>query len=254
MFETSFVRERVAPQRRAGFFIASIVAHSVVVAGVIVVTATATSLPTNAPDEHARFVVFTPPAEDVPLPKGNPNAPREPHQQQAPQQHAQQQTAPPQQVTPTIDANAPATTPLTSTTTADAGPATGTDSGTNERWGVPDGDENGVDIGQTHSGNGIPGEVYRPGAPDVKGATVLVRVQPLYPQAAMRIKLPGWAIVKCIVGKTGEVRDIEVVKSSMSMFEQPAIDALRQWKFAPGYFRGQAVDTYFELKITFEVR
>jgi len=253
MFETSFVRERVAPRRRAGFFIASIVAHTVAVAGIVVATATATSLPTKAPDEISRFVVFDPPADNVPLPKGNPNAPREPQQQQqAPTQHAQQ-TAPAETVTPNVIPDAPATSITPST--LDAGPSTGPNTGTNERWGVKDGDEHGIDIGQSQSvGTGIPDAIYRPGAVDVKAATVLYRVQPAYPPVAMRTKMPGWVILKCIVGKTGEIRDIEVVKGSLGIFEQPAIEALRQWKFAPGYFRGQAVDTYFELRITFEVR
>lgn len=252
MFETSFVKERVAPQRRAGFFVASVIAHTVVVAGVVIATATATTLPTNAPNDLIK--VYVAPA-DIPLPKGNPDAPRQPQQQppqqQAPQQHAQQ-TAPATPTTPTV---IPDSTPMAQTsTTGDALPGNGTP-GTSERWGTPDGDPNGIDIGQSPNtiGTGVPDVIYQPGV-DVKPATVLFRVQPQYPPAAMRAKMPGWVVVKCVISKTGEVRDVEVVKGSMGMFEQPALDALRQWKFAPGYFRGQPVDTYFELKITFEVR
>jgi hypothetical protein len=38
------------------------------------------------------------------------------------------------------------------------------------------------------------------------------------------------------------------------MFNQPVIDALRQWTFAPGTLHGSPVDTYFELTITFTPR
>ena len=251
MFETSVVREQVAPQRRARFFVASIVAHTVVVTGVIVATATSSSLPTKSPNEMMK--VYVVPASP-PLPKGNPDAPRQsqPAQQhqQAPQQHTQ--TAPAQITTPN---KIPESIPTVPTSTAGDVTSGNSTVATGERWGDPNGDEHGVDVGQSASGvgSGIPDVVYQPSV-DVKSAIVLLRVQPAYPRAAIAAKIPGWVILKCIVGKTGEVRDIEVVKSSMAMFEQPGIEALRGWKFAPGYFRGQTVDTYFELKITWEVR
>lgn len=251
MFETAVVKERVAPKRRASVFAASIAAHSVVIAGVIMISISTTSFPKEAPNESSRFMAVMP--VDIPLPKGNPNAPRQPQPPQQKPAQQQAQTAPPETVTAqTIPSTIPSVPASTSTAT-DVTPGNG--SNTSERWGDPNGDPHGVDIGQSPAspGIGVPDVIYHPGA-DVKPATVLYRVQPSYPAAAMRIRLPGWVIVKCIISKSGEIRDIEVMQSSMSMFEQPAVQALRQWKFAPGYFRGQPVDTYFELKVTFEVR
>jgi periplasmic protein TonB len=250
MFETSIVKERVAAQRRAGVFGASIAAHSIIISAVILASIGSVSFPAKAPNEMPVFMPVAP--IELPTPRGNPNAPRQPQQhpqQQPPAQHAQ--TAPPQITAPNTIPNA---TPVLTSTTGDAttpgpiGPST-------DRWGTPDGDPNVIDIGQSPStpGTAVPDVIYQPGV-DVKSAVILHRVTPPYPHAAMTARIPGWVIVKCVIGKTGEVRDVEIVKSSMAIFEQPAIDALRQWKFAPGYFRGQAVDTYFELRITFEVR
>jgi TonB family protein len=251
MFETSVIRERVAAQRRASVLGASIAAHSIVIAAVILASVSSTSFPTKAPNEMPVFMPVAP--IDIPPPRGNPNVPRQPQQppqQTQPAQHAQ--TAPPQDIVP---ATVPNTTPQLTLTTGDATNPGPTGNSTSDRWGTPDGDPNVIDIGQSPStpGTGVPDVIYQPGV-DVKSAIVLHRVQPPYPHAAMVARIPGWVIVKCVIGKTGEVRDVEIVKSSMVMFEQPAVDALRQWKFAPGYFHGQAVDTYFELKITFEVR
>src|SRR5205085_3273066 len=166
MFETSFVRERVAPRRRAGSFIASVIAHTVVVAGVVIATATATSLPVNAPNEAMK--VYLAPAE-VPIPKGNPEAPRQPQAPSQPQQqHAQ--TAPAVITTPNV---IPAAIPTAQTSTVgDVTPGTGT-AGTNERWGSPDGDEHAVDVGQLASsiGSGVPHVIYRPCAVDLKPPT-----------------------------------------------------------------------------------
>jgi len=254
MFETSFVRERVAPRRRAGVFVASIVAHTVAVAGILIATATATTLPTNAPNETMK--VYFAPAEP-PLPRGNPDAPRQPQappqrpQQQAAQPHVQ--TAPQADTTPSLIPNTIPTVASTSTS-SDITPGNGNNTG-NERWGVKDGDPNGVDVGQTNTNVsvGTPDVVFHPGV-DVKSAIVVYRVQPNYPPLASRMHLSGWVFVKCIIGKNGEIRDAEVEKSSNTLFDQPALEALRQWKFVPGYYKGQPVDTYFELKITFEVR
>jgi len=255
MFETSVVRARVAAQRRFGVFTASVIGHTVVVTGIIMASVASTSFPKNAPNEMARWIPVV--APDIPLPRGNPDAPRQPQAQpQKPQQVAAQphvQTAPPADTTPsTIPSSIP--TVAATSTSGDVTPGNGNNTGS-EQWGVKDGDPNGIDIGQTAAtvGVGTSDVVFRPGA-DVKGATVLYRMQPQYPPMATRLHLNGWVFVKCIIGKNGEIRDPEVEKSSNAMFEQPALDALRQWKFAPGYFKGQPVDTYFELKITFEVR
>jgi TonB family protein len=251
MFETSVVRERVAAQRRAGVFGASIAAHSIIITAVILASISSTSFPTKAPNEFSILMPVAP--IELPTPRGNPNAPRQPQQQpQKPQPAQHAQTAPAQITAPNTIPNA---TPVLTSTTGDAitpGPA---GPQTSDRWGTPDGDPNVIDIGQSPStpGTAVPDVIYQPGV-DVKSAIVLHRVQPAYPHAAMAARMAGWVIVKCVIGKTGEIRDVEVVKSSMAIFEQPATDALRQWKFAPGYFHGQAVDTYFELKITFEVR
>lgn len=253
MFETSVVRARVVAQRRVGVFAASVVAHTVVITGIVAASISSTSFPKNAPNELVRFNVVAP-APEMPLPKGNPNAPRQPQaqpKQSTPASHAQ--TAPP------ADATTPKTIPesiplVASTSTAvDVNPGSGNNSST-DHWGVKDGDENSIDIGQsTNNSVTTPDVVFHPGA-DVKSAVVLSRVQPAYPAMAARLHLSGWVVVKCIIGKNGEIRDAEVEKSSNAMFEPNALDALRHWKFAPGYYRGQAVDTYFELKITFEVR
>ena len=255
MFETSVVKARVAAQRRFGVFAASVIGHTVVVTGSLVASIASTSFPKNAPNEMARWIpVVTP---DMPLPRGNPDAPRQPQAQaQKPQQQAAQphvQTAPSADTTPLkIPDSIP--TVVSTSTSGDITPGNGSNTG-NDKWGVKDGDPNGIDIGQSNAnaGVGTPDMVFHPGA-DVKSATVLVRVQPQYPAMAARLRLNGWVFVKCIIGKNGEIREPEVEKSSNAIFEPAALDALRQWKFAPGYYKGQAVDTYFELKITFELR
>jgi outer membrane biosynthesis protein TonB len=45
-----------------------------------------------------------------------------------------------------------------------------------------------------------------------------------------------------------------VIRSSFAIFDEPALTALRQWKFAPGVLHGHAVETWFELTVAFQPR
>jgi protein TonB len=88
---------------------------------------------------------------------------------------------------------------------------------------------------------------------DVKAPVVIRRVQPLYPKLAINVRMNGTVIVECIIDKTGRVREAHVLRSTSTMFDQSALDAVQQWLFAPGSLHGQAVDTIFDLTVTFRV-
>jgi TonB family protein len=60
--------------------------------------------------------------------------------------------------------------------------------------------------------------------------------------------------LQCVIDKSGRIRDVHVVNSTFSAFEQPAIDAVQQWLFAPGTLKGEPVDTIFELTVKFLVK
>jgi protein TonB len=96
--------------------------------------------------------------------------------------------------------------------------------------------------GPLHVGNGV------------KSPVVLHRVEPVYPPVAIRAHMSGSVVVQCIIDKAGRIRDVHVVMSTFAAFEQPAIDAVRQWIFAPGSLNDQPVDTIFELTVKFQVK
>ncbi len=252
MFETSVVNARaIAAPAKAGVLSMSIAFHSLAAAAAITMSVQSWSFPVDAPRQMAMFQM-TP---VVDLPKGNPDAPRnqapKPPQPQ-PAQHAQ--TAPQLPQPDTAPNQIPSnTTPVASNDAALPGTGDGHD--TSGQWGVPDGNENAVDIGQplvqvpvaTPSGPLVPGG-------DVRAARVLSRVEPKYPGLAIKTRTAGVVKVQCVIGKDGKISNPEIISSSFPLFNQPVIDALRQWTFAPGTLHGQPVDTYFELTITFTPR
>ncbi len=251
MFETSVVKAHaIAARRRAGLFTMSIGFHSMIAVAAIAMSVQTSKFPLEAPRQMASFKEILP-VSDPPLPKGNPAAPRTPEPQ--PQAAVpKQQTAP--QV-PQPDA-APQTIPDHATALPFDGsstPGSGTP-GTGTKFGVPDGSDDGVDIGQSVPQTpAVATTVYR-AVGDVRPARVLSRVEPLYPRAALTAHIAGVVRVECIIDRNGHVSSPRIISSSFGAFDQPVLDALQRWTFTPGTLHGEPVDTYFELTITFRPR
>ena len=75
--------------------------------------------------------------------------------------------------------------------------------------------------------------------------------QPLYPSEMRGKKVDGSVTAIFVVTKDGKVQSPKVAKSSHPAFEQPALDALKQWKFDPGVKGGERVACKMRVTITF---
>ena len=60
-------------------------------------------------------------------------------------------------------------------------------------------------------------------------------------------------LVDAIIRKDGTVTDVTVVKSSNTLFNQPTIDAVRQWRYEPTRLNGIAVPVVMTVTVTFQV-
>lgn len=138
--------------------------------------------------------------------------------------------------------------------------------------GVPDGSEQGIPNGQAGGvEGGVPDGVIGsvvvegPGGPsaqesplpvggEVLSPTIIYRVSPAYPAAAHKIRLQGSVTVQAIIDRTGQLRNVAILRSSSPLFNEAALAAVEQWKFLPGSMRGRPVDTIFELKIMFKLK
>jgi protein TonB len=158
---------------------------------------------------------------------------------------------------PTPDMNIPVQTPQAVETIP--GAATALDAGIGAAGG---GKGNGIGTG---NGNGVgPGEGggYGGGAYQIgNGVTspVLIReVRPNYTGDAMRAKLQGVVEMECIVNADGSVDagHIKILKSLDDRFglDEEAKKAVRQWRFRPGTFKGQAVPVIVDVELTFTLR
>jgi protein TonB len=243
MFETSRVATHVPVQRRYGLLTVSFAIHSAVIAGVLLATVSSVSFPKRSPNEISRYHWIAPVMIPRPLGSGGPARPSPAPAQRA----AQAATAPvavaPNQIPDLVQPFASSPTP------ADPNAPIGNGPPSSDGGGDPNGQIGGIDIGQPSAPPAAP-DVYQPGG-EVRSAVVLHRVDPEYPRTALLARLAGLVVVECIIDSEGHVRDAHIVRSSFSIFDEPALTALRQWKFAPGSLRGRPVDTWFELTVSF---
>lgn len=240
MFENSLVHARSrALDRRFAWLSLSIAIHTAAIAAVIAASVASTSFPSQAPKEVQIPILLPimslPPALGTPHPAPRKSVPAAPKTQDVPR---------PDAAPPAIPANVqPAATPTATDIAPHDGPV--------DDVGVPWGSKIGVRPDGPPSSD-ITGPL--PVGRDVKAPIVIRRVTPEYPRIALQVRKNGWVLLKCIIDKSGHIRDAQVIASSFGAFEPPAMDAVQQWLFAPGTLNGQPVDVIFDLKVTFEVR
>lgn len=77
------------------------------------------------------------------------------------------------------------------------------------------------------------------------------RVDPEYPEAARETNLQGIVVLDVIVGPEGTVVNVKPV-SGAAIFVQPAIDALRWWKFRPYRIGGKPATVETTVAVEFK--
>jgi len=154
---------------------------------------------------------------------------------------------------------AAATAALPGTIEAPAGPpsnsqgtGSGGGAGTGTGTGIGSGSGSGLGPG---TGGGTGGGVYRPGS-GVMTPRVVREVKPQYTSDAMRARIQGVVLLECVVQPNGVCTEIQVVRSLDPTFglDQEAIEALQQWRFAPGTRLGQPVPVLVTVELAFTLR
>lgn len=80
------------------------------------------------------------------------------------------------------------------------------------------------------------------------------RIQPIYPTEARRKEINGRVILRFVVDREGNVKQVKVVRAQPEgIFEENAMEAVRKWRFKPGYFSGEPVNTRVTVPIKFEM-
>jgi len=130
------------------------------------------------------------------------------------------------------------------------GSGVGGGAGTGSGAGVGGGNGPGIGPG---SGGGEGGGPYRPGA-GIDPPTLQREIRALYTDDARRRGIEGDVVLEIVVRRDGSVGDVRVRRSLDRGLDQRAIDAVRQWRFAPARRQGVAVDVIVEVAVGFKLR
>ena len=122
--------------------------------------------------------------------------------------------------------------------------------GSGKGTGVGEGDGSGIGDG---SGGGMGGGPYRPGS-GVSPPRLLREVRAEYSDAARRANLEGEVELEIVIRSDGTVGDVKILKGLGLGLNEQAVQAVRQWRFAPARLKGTPVDVIVEVAVEFKLR
>lgn len=86
-----------------------------------------------------------------------------------------------------------------------------------------------------------------------KEPAIVKRIEPKYPEIALRAGLEGTVYVKMWVDKEGKVRKVVILKSDAEIFNQPTIDAAMKWVYTPALMQKGPVSVWVALPFKFRL-
>jgi TonB family protein len=122
--------------------------------------------------------------------------------------------------------------------------------GTGTGTGVGQGDGSGVGPG---SGGGTGGGPYRPGS-GIEPPRLLREVKADYTEDARQRGVEGAVVLEIVVRRDGSVGDVRMLQGLAAGLNDRAVQAVRQWRFAPAQRQGTPVDVIVEVAVEFRLR
>ena len=101
-------------------------------------------------------------------------------------------------------------------------------------------------------GGGIGGAVFRVGG-GVTAPSLLHKVEPEYSEEARKAKYQGTVLLYVEVDTAGRAANIRVARSLGLGLDEKAIEAVKQWKFKPGYKDGKPVTVAATIEVNFRL-
>ena len=129
------------------------------------------------------------------------------------------------------------------------GPGSGGGIGSGKGGGIGSGDGGGFGPG---SGGGVGGGAFKVGG-GVSAPLLISKVEPEYSEEARKAKYQGTVLLYIEVDPSGKAVNIRVVRSLGLGLDEKAIEAVKKWKFKPGYKNGQPVTVQATIEVNFRL-
>ena len=88
---------------------------------------------------------------------------------------------------------------------------------------------------------------------NIQAPQLVKRVEPTYPELALVAKVTGLVILEASVSADGIVTDVRVLRS-VKFLDQAAVDAVKQWRYAPLVLNGTATPFVLSVTLNFSVK
>jgi protein TonB len=86
----------------------------------------------------------------------------------------------------------------------------------------------------------------------VAGGLLIQKTSPVYPQIAREARVSGTVVIQATISKTGAIQNLRAV-SGPTMLRQPALDAVKTWRYKPYLLDGEPVDVETTVSVTFSL-
>jgi TonB family protein len=88
---------------------------------------------------------------------------------------------------------------------------------------------------------------------DVQESKLIRRMEPIYPELALKARVQGKVVLGITVDEEGSVTDVNMV-TGHPLLNQAAIDAVRQWKYSPTFLNGAPVPVIATVSVVFRLK
>ncbi|HUI53776.1 MAG TPA: energy transducer TonB [Bryobacteraceae bacterium] len=139
--------------------------------------------------------------------------------------------------------------PLSKYMTPSNGQGSGGGIGSGHGGGIGSGDGAGYGPG---SGGGLGGGVFRVGG-GVSAPVLLYKKEPEYSEEARKAKYQGTVVLYVQIDPSGKAINMKVLRSLGLGLDEKAMEAVKQWKFKPGYKDGKPVTVEATIEVNFRL-
>lgn len=87
--------------------------------------------------------------------------------------------------------------------------------------------------------------------PGMTPPKLVEKVAPVYPEKLKKKKVAGTVVLRVVIGKTGRIEAMKVMKSTDLLFTKAAEEAVSQWVYEPVKIRGTVVRVHQYISIRF---
>jgi len=81
---------------------------------------------------------------------------------------------------------------------------------------------------------------------------LIYRVDPVYPEIAIRARVSGTVVLTALIDESGNVAKLKVL-SGHPFFTEPALDAVGRWKYSPTLLNGEPVKVSATVTVVFKI-